>query len=221
MFPRILWLPSINQIHFRRGLASENRIVKAGSQLLTLFKSKDNKMTKKRRPCKSSQAHSAYAGHWESVYTNPAYDACYRGTIREDFCCCFGTECCYEHSGLKLIVLLLQPPKCWGDSCVASWHSYPKTLIDSNKNQSKIVTRNMVLTYCFTELLFSRHHAVCCDCILSFKPVNSALSGRCYALRGSLWSWGVSFLNPKSSSSWQVGLIVLTLTLIVLCHGYR
>lgn len=58
--PRILRLLSVNQIHFGRGLESENRILKAGSKLLKAFTSKDNKMTRKRRACMSSRVHAVY-----------------------------------------------------------------------------------------------------------------------------------------------------------------
>lgn len=59
--PRILQLPSVNQIHFGRGLESENRILKAGSsKLLKVFTSKDSKRTRERRPCMSSRVHAVY-----------------------------------------------------------------------------------------------------------------------------------------------------------------
>lgn len=41
-------------------LASENRILKAGSKRLKVFKSKGNKMTRKRRPGMSSRVHTVY-----------------------------------------------------------------------------------------------------------------------------------------------------------------
>lgn len=58
--PRILRLPSVNQIHFGRGLESGNRILKAGSKLLKVFASKDSKLTRERQPCMSSHVHGVY-----------------------------------------------------------------------------------------------------------------------------------------------------------------